>query len=267
MSSPNGSNGSADASDGLDRKLLAIASVVVLGAIMSILDTTVVNVAINTLARDFDTDAVDDPVDRHRLHAGAGHRHPDHGLGGRSLRHQAPLHALDRPLPGRLGAVRRRLVGRVADRLPRAAGPRRRHADAGRHDDPHARGRAAARRPRDGDHRRADDARPDPGPDPRRLAGRRLLLALDLLHQPPDRHRRAGRLAAHPPEGRAAAVGALRRARPGAALPGPRADDLRPGQVGLLGRLRRDRGVGARADRRRADRRVRLPRRCARRTR
>jgi EmrB/QacA subfamily drug resistance transporter len=46
---------SSAASDGLDRKLLAIASVVVLGAIMSILDTTVVNVAINTLSRDFDT--------------------------------------------------------------------------------------------------------------------------------------------------------------------------------------------------------------------
>jgi EmrB/QacA subfamily drug resistance transporter len=49
MSSSNGASG------GLDRKLLAIASVVVLGAIMSILDTTVVNVAINTLSRDFDT--------------------------------------------------------------------------------------------------------------------------------------------------------------------------------------------------------------------
>jgi EmrB/QacA subfamily drug resistance transporter len=42
-------------SDKLDRALLAIAGVVVLGAIMSILDTTVVNVAINTLARDFNT--------------------------------------------------------------------------------------------------------------------------------------------------------------------------------------------------------------------
>src|SRR6478609_10588144 len=40
----------------LDRRILTIASVVVLGAIMSILDTTVVNVAINTLARDFHTD-------------------------------------------------------------------------------------------------------------------------------------------------------------------------------------------------------------------
>src|SRR4051794_32531158 len=40
----------------LDRRILTIASVVVLGAIMSILDTTVVNVAINTLAHEFDTD-------------------------------------------------------------------------------------------------------------------------------------------------------------------------------------------------------------------
>src|SRR3954471_689808 len=56
MSSPNGSNGPAQASEGLDRRLLMISSVVVLGAIMSILDTTVVNVAINTLARDFKTD-------------------------------------------------------------------------------------------------------------------------------------------------------------------------------------------------------------------
>src|ERR1700742_3147272 len=42
--------------EGLDRKLLLVAGVVVLGAIMSILDTTVVNVAINTLSRDFHTD-------------------------------------------------------------------------------------------------------------------------------------------------------------------------------------------------------------------
>jgi EmrB/QacA subfamily drug resistance transporter len=39
----------------LDREVMLVASVVVLGAIMSILDTTVVNVAINTLARDFHT--------------------------------------------------------------------------------------------------------------------------------------------------------------------------------------------------------------------
>jgi EmrB/QacA subfamily drug resistance transporter len=39
----------------LDRGLILISAVVVLGAIMSILDTTVVNVAINTLAQEFDT--------------------------------------------------------------------------------------------------------------------------------------------------------------------------------------------------------------------
>ena len=43
------------ADDKLDRGVLAIASVVVLGAIMSILDVTVVNVAINTLAKEFDS--------------------------------------------------------------------------------------------------------------------------------------------------------------------------------------------------------------------
>jgi EmrB/QacA subfamily drug resistance transporter len=50
------SHAAEPSSEGLDRRLLAIASVVVLGAIMSILDTTVVNVAINTLSRDFKTD-------------------------------------------------------------------------------------------------------------------------------------------------------------------------------------------------------------------
>jgi len=42
-------------SGGLDRRVLAVASVVVLGAIMSILDVTVVNVAINDLSKEFDT--------------------------------------------------------------------------------------------------------------------------------------------------------------------------------------------------------------------
>src|SRR3954465_15295342 len=39
----------------IDRRLLMVSSVVVLGAVMSILDTTVVNVAINRLAQEFDT--------------------------------------------------------------------------------------------------------------------------------------------------------------------------------------------------------------------
>jgi EmrB/QacA subfamily drug resistance transporter len=42
--------------EGIDRKLLTFAGVVVLGAVMSILDTTVVNVAINTLGQEFDAE-------------------------------------------------------------------------------------------------------------------------------------------------------------------------------------------------------------------
>src|SRR4051812_2512261 len=46
---------SAAPEKGLDRALLSVAVVVVLGAIMSILDTTVVNVAISHLTTTFDT--------------------------------------------------------------------------------------------------------------------------------------------------------------------------------------------------------------------
>jgi EmrB/QacA subfamily drug resistance transporter len=46
---------SAPEKEPIDRALLVVAGVVVLGAVMSILDTTVVNVAINTLAAEFHT--------------------------------------------------------------------------------------------------------------------------------------------------------------------------------------------------------------------
>ena len=56
MASPVVSPASPTSEDnGLDRELMLVAWVVVLGAIMSILDVTVVNVAINTLAKEFDT--------------------------------------------------------------------------------------------------------------------------------------------------------------------------------------------------------------------
>ena len=91
----------------------------------------------------------------------------------------------------RLGAVQHRLGHRPADRVPGAAGPRRRHAHAARHDDHDPRRRPGADRPRDGGARRPDAARPDRRPDPRRLADRGGQLALDLPDQPADRHRRA----------------------------------------------------------------------------
>jgi EmrB/QacA subfamily drug resistance transporter len=50
----NGRPAASSASEPLDRALIAISVVVVLGTIMSILDTTIVNIAINHLSEDFD---------------------------------------------------------------------------------------------------------------------------------------------------------------------------------------------------------------------
>src|SRR5215218_2179993 len=146
--------------DHLDRELMLVAWVVVLGAIMSILDVTVVNVAINTLAAEFDTTL---PTIQWVAtgYARARDGDPAHGLGRRPLRDEAPLPDLDHALRAGLGAVRARVVIRLDHLLPGAPGLRRRHADAARHDDPHARGGPAARRPRDGGDRGPDAPRPD----------------------------------------------------------------------------------------------------------
>ena len=79
--------------DHIDGAVLKIAGVVVLGAIMSILDITVVNVALPTFQTEFDADRyAHGRLDRDRLHAGAGDGDPDDRLGRRPVRHQAPLH-------------------------------------------------------------------------------------------------------------------------------------------------------------------------------
>ena len=127
MSSP-----SAQQPEPLDRETLVVAGVVVLGAMMSILDTTVVNVAINRLASDFDASltTIQWVVTGYTL----------------ALATVIPLTgwAADRFGTKRLymtslvlfvggsALCGRRVVGRVADRLPRPPGP-------GRRDD-HARG-------------------------------------------------------------------------------------------------------------------------------
>src|SRR4051794_34021068 len=229
MSSPAGSTGFANANEGLDRRLLMIASVVVLGAIMSILDTTVVNVAINTLARDFDTplSTIQWIVTGYTLALAtvipltgwAAHRFGTKRLYMLSI----GLFMAGSALAGMAGAAGA-LIGfcvlpglrggmiipaRVTNLAPTAGPP----AHRPRPFDPRASGGPAAHRPRHVDRRRPDAARPDPRPDPRRLARRGRLVALDLLHQPADRHRRAHARAAHPPQGPAVADRAPRRPR------------------------------------------------------
>jgi hypothetical protein len=91
--------------------VLAVAGVVVLGAVMSILDTTVVNVAINTLARDFDTSlsTIQWVVTGYTLALATVI--PLTGWGRRPLRHQAPVHDLDRAVPILLGPILGPILG------------------------------------------------------------------------------------------------------------------------------------------------------------
>ena len=117
--------------------------------------------------------------------------------------------------------VRPGLERRVADRLPRAPGLRRRHDHADRDDHAGPGGGPAAHGPDDERRRRADAAGAGARPGDRRPARRQPSLALDLLREPPDRHRRAGARRA------AAAVRAGARAAAGSApvLDWPRAAD------------------------------------------
>ena len=73
-------------SSGLPKDVRRIAIVVVIGAIMSILDATIVNVALQTLRTRPRRVAGDDPVGQHRLPAGAGRGDPAHRVDGRALR-------------------------------------------------------------------------------------------------------------------------------------------------------------------------------------
>ena len=73
MTSPTAANA---APDKLDGAVLKVAGVVVLGAIMSILDVTVVSVALPTFQTEFDATLRHRRLDDDRLHARPGHGHP-----------------------------------------------------------------------------------------------------------------------------------------------------------------------------------------------
>ena len=114
-----------------------IAVVIILGAIMSVLDTTIVNVALDTLSRDLGTPAGprssgSSPATCSSLAAVI----PITGWAARRFGSRRALHRLARAVHARLRALRAGLVDGLADRLPRPAGRRRRHAHADRPDDP-----------------------------------------------------------------------------------------------------------------------------------
>ena len=174
------------------RAKMEILFAVMLGLFLGALDQTIVGPALPTIVTDLDGNDYYVWVD-HDLPADQHDHRPVLGQAVRPLRPQADVHARHRDLPGRLGPVRPEPEHGDAHPLPRHPG--------------HRRGRPVPGRA--GDHRRpvhAQGTRQVPGPvrgrlrhrlhrrpAGRRLPDRALQLALDLLRQHPDRHRRAHR--------------------------------------------------------------------------
>ncbi len=111
---------------------------------------------------------------------------------------------------------------------------------------------ARAARPGDGDLGHGRDARPDHGPDARRLAHRPILLALGVPDQPAGRHRHRARPDAVHGRNQDADRDALRLVRLHRARHRHRlaAIDARPRRAGRLVRLQRDHRRADRLDRR-----------------
>ena len=172
-----------------------VAVVFVFGLFMDLLDMTITNVALPTLAPEFgaSTTTIEWVVTGYLLSLAVFI--PVSGWAGdRFGTKRVFMFALSVFIAG-LAPLRPRLEHRVADRLPGAAGRRRRHADPRRHGHAlsrlPARGAGAGRRGADHPH----GAGPGQRTGARRLPGRVPLLALDLPGEHPRRHRRpaAGR--------------------------------------------------------------------------
>ena len=226
---------------GLDPHLKRLAMVVVLGSIMSILDTTIVNVAIPTLSKDF--------------------RAPLSTVQWVSTGYLLAL-AMTIPLTGwaveRFGAKRMWIISLVLflagsalsgcgvvdpepHRVPDPPGGRRRDDHAHRPVDRGDGGRTPADGPGDEPARRAHAARPGTRSGHRRTHRRQRVVALDLLRQPPDRcrgHRPGGQDPARPPEDRPQLQARRARTVPAVARTGPVRLRAVPGRAGLPGERR-----------------------------
>ena len=177
-----------------------VASVFVCAAFMDIMDTTIVNVALPTLAREFQasTAAIEWVVLGYLL--SLADLDPGVGLHRRPHRHEEGVPLRPGHLHDRVGTVRAGPDSRRARRVPGPAGRRRRDARAGRHG--HAVPRLPAHRAGAGVHdpHHPDRPRARPRPHHRRLAGHRRVVAVDLLREPAGRDLRLrGRVAL--PEG------------------------------------------------------------------
>src|SRR5947208_1223186 len=176
-------------SGGLDRATLVVAGVATLGLIMAVLDTTIVNVALDTLSRELHSplNSIQWVSTGYLLSLAAVI--PLSGWLTERFGSKRTWIAFARSVRARLRTVRVGDHGRRADRVPGPSGPRGRDADAGRVHSDRAERRAAAGRTRTRGRGRADSARADLRSDHRWSDRRQHLLAVDLRGQHSDRRR------------------------------------------------------------------------------
>ncbi len=174
------------------RRILLIIGALMCGMFLAALDQTIVSTALPTIVGDLNGGSHIAWVD-HRLPARDHGLHPALGQARRPVRPEDLLPGLDRHLPGRLGPVRPVQLDDHADRVPRGPGPRLRRPDGRRAGD--RRRHRLAPRPRQvlRPLRRRLRRRQRDRPAARRRLRGRAVLALDLLHQHPDRRDRAVR--------------------------------------------------------------------------
>ncbi len=157
------------------REVWIVSAVAMLGAVMSILDTTIVNVALATLGKDLHStlSSIQWVITGYMLSLAA----VIPVTGWASRRFGAKRVFLISLVLFTLGSLLCGLatIDHRIDPLPRAAGRRRRHHHAARADHHGRRRRSQADGPRDGPRRRADDARPDARP----AAGGTIIEALN----------------------------------------------------------------------------------------
>ena len=171
-------------SEGLSREILVLAGVVILGTIMTVLDLTVVNVAIPTLASDLGASIPTIQWVMTGYMLAFATVIPLTGWAAERFGARTGVDLRAAAVPGGFGARRGGLVDRLADRLPGAAGARRRDDPAHRPDHPGPGRGPAADGAGDERDRRADAAGPGVRAAARRGDHRRGQLAVDLLHQP-----------------------------------------------------------------------------------
>ena len=168
-----------------------VALTVTLATFMEVLDTSIANVALPYISGGLSVgrsqcDLGADQLPRRQRDRAAALR-----LADGAHRPQAVLHDLRAAVHDQLGPLRRGAEHRAADPLPGAPGARRRRTPAVRAGHPGRHLPAPATGHGDGHVRRGGRRRADPRARPGRLHQRQLLLALDLLHQHPHRHRLA----------------------------------------------------------------------------